>query len=121
MTAAPLSIVDPVKSIASTAYDTAWVAALSSLEDPHKTRFPSALSWITAHQDPDGSWGSLIKYEHDRVICTLAALIPLVKFGRRDSDIMQIRRGERYLWQHAHLLPNEPSELVTFELLLPSL
>src|SRR4051794_39945774 len=108
------------RSIASTAYDTAWVASLPDPVRSHLPRFPTALTWISSHQLTDGSWGSLIMYEHDRVICTLAALVPLARYGRRESDQLQVRRGERFLWQHAHLIRREPSDLVGFELLLPT-
>src|SRR3712207_5961196 len=87
-------------AIASTAYDTAWLAAVPDPSDRRDPRFPSALNWITTHQHADGSWGSAVRYEHDRIICTLAALIPLARFGRRESDRWQLQRGERYLWQH---------------------
>jgi halimadienyl-diphosphate synthase len=109
------------RAIASTPYDTAWVAAVPHPYDRRDPRFPSALAWIAANQHADGSWGSLIPYKHDRIICTLAALIPLARFGRREVDRVQIRRGERYLWQHGHLLRETPCELVGFELLLPTL
>lgn len=109
------------RSIASTPYDTAWVAAIPHPLDRRDPRFPSALNWICQHQWPDGSWGSAIPYLHDRIICTLAALIPLVCYGRRHSDYAQVLRGERYLWQNAQLLEHYPCELVGFELLLPTL
>lgn len=109
------------RPIASTAYDTAWVAAVPDPIERRDPRFPSALSWIAANQLPDGSWGSQIRYEHDRTICTLAALIALARFGRRAEDQLRLRRGERYLWQHAYRLRHEPCELVGFELLLPGL
>ncbi len=109
------------RAIASTPYDTAWVATVPAAQDRRDPRFPSALNWISANQHADGSWGSQLPYVHDRIICTLAALVPLVQFGRRDGDRLQVQRGERYLWQHAHLLHREPCELVGFELLLPTL
>ncbi|MFZ1753246.1 MAG: prenyltransferase/squalene oxidase repeat-containing protein [Caldilineaceae bacterium] len=109
------------RSIASTPYDTAWVAAIPHPAERRDPRFPTALNWISQNQWPDGSWGSSIPYLHDRIICTLAALIPLVRFGRRQVDYLQVVRGERYLWQHAHLLEQHPCELVGFELLLPAL
>lgn len=109
------------RAIASTAYDTAWVAAVPSQADRRNPRFPSALSWISRNQLADGSWGSAIPYQHDRIICTLAALIPLARFGQRETDRVQVQRGERYLWQHAHRLRHMPCELVGFELLLPTL
>lgn len=109
------------RSIASTPYDTAWVAAVPHPQDRRDPRFPTALNWIAENQWPDGSWGSEIPYLHDRIICTLAALIPLARYGRREHDRQLIRRGERYLWQNAHLLESQPCELVGFELLLPAL
>jgi halimadienyl-diphosphate synthase len=116
----PIGSTEP-RAIASTPYDTAWVAAVPHPDDRRDPRFPTALNWITTNQHPDGSWGSALPYLHDRIICTLAALIPLARFGRRELDRVQLRRGERYLWQHAHLLQRDPCELVGFELLLPTL
>lgn len=109
------------RAIASTPYDTAWLATVTDPRERRDPRFPSALTWILSNQLPDGSWGSAIPYKHDRIISTLAALIPLAQFGRRESDREQLRRGERYLWQHAHFLGRIPCELVGFELLLPTL
>lgn len=110
-----------MRAIASTAYDTAWVAGISDPRDRRDPRFPSALAWLAANQLPDGSWGSPVPYPQDRIICTLAALVSLARFGRRASDRLQVERGERYLWQHAHLVRDVPCELVGFELLLPAL
>ena len=109
------------RPIASTAYDTAWVAAIPRPDNRGKPRFPGALDWIAAHQLPDGSWGSVIAYPPDRIISTLAALVALARFGRHGSARSQIECGERYLWQHAHLLHGMPCELVGLELLLPAL
>src|ERR687892_1611026 len=78
-------------------------------------------AWLADNQLSDGSWGSSVRYEHDRVLCTLAALAPLAQFGRRDDDRRAVESGTRYLWQHGHLLGKEPVELVGFELLLPTL
>jgi len=60
-----------------------------------------------------------VRYEHDRILCTLAALAPLATFGHGAADC--VAAGTRYLWQHGHLLAGEPAELVGFELLLPAL
>jgi halimadienyl-diphosphate synthase len=107
--------------LSDTAYDTAWVAAVPAVEDRRTTRFPSSLQWLVEHQLPDGSWGGVIRYEHDRVLCTLAALVPLATFGRRATDRHAISAGTRYLWQHGHLLAGEAIRPVGFELLLPAL
>ena len=107
--------------IAPTAYDTAWLAGLPAERNRRVSRFPLALQWLADHQLPDGSWGGTVRYEHDRVICTLAALTALATLGRRDVDRARVAAGTRYLWQHGHLLGTEPTALVGFELLLPTL
>ena len=107
--------------ISGVAYDTAWLAGLPDRVDRRTSRFPTSLRWLADNQHADGSWGSSVRYEHDRILCTLAALAPLADFGRRVQDRHAVDRGTRYLWQHGHLLGREPVELVGFELLLPAL
>lgn len=107
--------------IAGVAYDTAWLAGLADREDRRTSRFPTTLRWLADNQLSDGSWGSPVRYEHDRVLCTLAALAPLAEFGRRAEDRRAVNTGTRYLWQHGHLIGREPVELVGYELLLPAL
>src|SRR5438105_3378636 len=105
--------------IAGTAYDTAWLAGVPALTGRTASHFPAALDWLVEHQWPDGSWGGAVRYEHDRILCTLAALAPLATFGHNARAWACVQRGVRYLWQHGHLLAGEPAELVGFELLLP--
>ncbi len=112
---------DEMPGLSDTAYDTAWIASVPAVDDRRSTRFPSSLQWLVEHQLPDGSWGGVIRYEHDRIMCTLAALAPLSVFGRRGTDREAITAGTRYLWQHGHLLRTESIQPVGFELLLPSL
>ncbi len=107
--------------ISGVAYDTAWLAGLPHQHDRRSSRYPTTLRWLSDNQLSDGSWGSSVRYEHDRVLCTLAALAPLAEFGRRAEDRHAVEAGTRYLWQHGHLVGREPVELVGFELLLPSL
>jgi hypothetical protein len=107
--------------ITGVAYDTAWLAGLARPEDRRTSRFPTALRWLADNQQSDGSWGSSVRYEHDRILCTLAAVAPLAEFGRRTEDRAAVDAGTRYLWQHGHLIGREPVELVGFELLLPAL
>ena len=116
-----LGAADARPGIPGTAYDTAWLASVAAPDDPHRPLFPAALQWLVEHQRPDGSWGGAIRYEHDRVLCTLAALAPLATFGRRAEDRAAVAAGTRYLWQHSHRLAAEPAELVGFELLLPAM
>lgn len=107
--------------LGASSYDTAWLASVPSENDPRVPRFPECLQWLVDHQAGDGSWGGEIPYEHDRVVCTLSALVPLATFGRRSEDARCVAAGTRYLWQRGHRLVNEPVELVAFELLLPAL
>ena len=107
--------------ITGVAYDTAWLAGLPAEPDRRTGRFPTTLRWLADNQLADGSWGSAVRYEHDRILCTLAAVAPLAEFGRRAEDHRAVDAGTRYLWQHGHLLDREPVELVGFELLLPAL
>lgn len=106
--------------IAGAAYDTAWLASVQD-GSGGVARFPSARQWLAAHQRADGSWGGALRYEHDRLLSTLAALAALASHAGQESYCASIQRGTRYLWQHSHLLAGEPVELVAFELLLPAL
>jgi hypothetical protein len=107
--------------IEGVAYDTAWLASLPDHADRRTSRFPTTLRWLADNQLSDGSWGSQVRYEQDRIVCTLAALAPLAEFGRRAEDRNAVVAGTRYLWQRGHLPGREPVELVGFELLLPAL
>ncbi|HEX2994778.1 MAG TPA: prenyltransferase/squalene oxidase repeat-containing protein [Anaerolineales bacterium] len=79
----------------STAYDTAWAARLGEVDWNLSSR---SLAWLAEHQLPDGSWGTRAPfYHHDRVICTLAAMIALTYQGRRGQDRVQIENGKRAL------------------------
>jgi halimadienyl-diphosphate synthase len=119
----PSSLLDSAQrpGISGVAYDTAWLAGVADHTDRRTSRFPTSLRWLADHQLSDGSWGGSVRYEHDRILCTLAALAPLAQFGRREDDRKAVEAGTRYLWQHGHLLGREPVELVGFELLLPTL
>ncbi|MBN1936571.1 MAG: hypothetical protein JW934_18050 [Anaerolineae bacterium] len=101
-------------------YDIAWLARLYPL-GKSSANWPDLVEWLLGHQAPDGSWGGEIVYYHDRIICTLAAVIALYenRFGWKVSE--PIQRAQSYLWHHLHLLPRDPFELVGFELLLPTL
>src|SRR4030095_9092722 len=77
--------------MASTAYDTAWVARLGEIDWFLSSH---ALHWLAENQLPDGSWGGAAPvYHHDRVLCTLSAMIALTYRGRRGHDKVQIENG----------------------------
>jgi halimadienyl-diphosphate synthase len=101
-------------------YDIAWLARLRGARNGD-VRWPDLIDWLVENQHPDGSWGGDIVYFHDRIICTLAGAIALVENGHSAAALAAVRRAERYLWQHLHLLLRDPVELVAFELLFPTL
>jgi len=101
-------------------YDIAWLARLRNSANGH-AHWPDLIEWLLENQRPDGSWGGEIVYYHDRIICTLVAAIALCENGRTQRAQKAVKRAERYLWHHLHLLPRDPFELVGFELILPTL
>jgi halimadienyl-diphosphate synthase len=109
---------------ASTVYDTAWVARLKEI-NPEMSM--CALSWVCEHQLPDGSWGALEPYYyHDRVVCTLSAMIALTYLGRRNQDKIQIERGLIALDQISAgatrgLSADPNGATVGFEMIVPTL
>jgi halimadienyl-diphosphate synthase len=110
--------------MASTAYDTAWAARLGEIDWGIGSR---SLAWLAEHQLPDGSWGALAPmYYHDRVICTLAAMIALTYRGRRGHDKVQIENGrlalERIVGGATQGLQADPNgATVGFEMIAPTL
>ena len=108
----------------STAYDTAWAARLGEIDWEICSK---SLSWLAEHQLPDGSWGALAPmYYHDRVLCTLAAMIALTYRGRRGHDKVQIENGrlalERIVGGATQGLQADPNgATVGFEMIAPIL
>jgi len=108
----------------STAYDTAWAARLGEIDWNISSK---SLSWLAENQLPDGSWGALSPmYYHDRVICTLAAMIALTYRGRRGHDKAQIENGrlalERIVGGATQGLQSDPNgATVGFEMIAPIL
>lgn len=106
------------------AYDTAWVARLGEMDWELSSR---ALSWLSEHQLPDGSWGAQEPYYyHDRLISTLAAMIALTHRGRRAQASLQIERGLLALdaitdSATGRLQSNPNGATVGFEMIVPTL
>jgi halimadienyl-diphosphate synthase len=110
--------------MASTAYDTAWAARLGDVD---WTLSRQALTWLAENQLPDGSWGAPAPlYYHDRVLCTLAAMIALSYQGRRGHDRTQIENGklalQRIVGGATQGLQADPNgATVGFEMIAPTL
>lgn len=101
-------------------YDIAWMARVPA-DGGGVVRWPDLVDWLIEHQWSDGSWGGAICYYHDRILCTLAAMIALKKHEAGADSSEAIRQGERYIWKHMHFLHRDPIELAGFELILPAL
>jgi halimadienyl-diphosphate synthase len=107
------------RPIQPTDYDTCWVARLL---DPDGTpAYPDLMRELLERQHPDGSWGGMIPYAHDRLLTTLATVLLLARFGNRRRDHEQRVAGERFIWQHARDLQYESPRTVGFEMILPTL
>ncbi len=110
--------------MASTAYDTAWAARLGEIDPALSNR---ALIWLTKNQLPDGSWGaSAPMYYHDRIVCTLSAMIALAYRGHREADKEQIAKGRLALEQiisgaTGGLSADPNGATVGFEMIAPTL
>lgn len=109
-------------SMSESAYDTAWVARVPSPSSAGEPIFPQCYDWLLRNQRPDGAWGAEIPFAHDRVICTLAALVTLASSSyRREESEPAARRAIVYLNTERPNLRDDPAETVGFELLLPEL
>lgn len=108
----------------STAYDTAWAARLGDVDSTLSRR---ALAWLAKNQLSDGTWGAPAPmYYHDRVICTLAAMIALTYQGHREHDREQVVNGklalERIVSGATGGLQADPNgATVGFEMIAPTL
>jgi halimadienyl-diphosphate synthase len=108
----------PGLQITRSPYDTAWVARLSEFDEPLGKE---ALAWLRASQLADGSWGAgELRYHHDRLICTLAAMAVL---ARHDSaqDRSRLRRASMALDSAIRGLGADPVETIGFEMIAPTL
>lgn len=101
-------------------YDVAWMARVPT-KNKDGPRWPKLIDWLIESQWLDGSWGGTIRYYHDRILCTLAAIIALKEHGTNHIANEAIVRGERYIWHNLHRLRHDPFELVGFELIFPTL
>jgi halimadienyl-diphosphate synthase len=109
-------------AMSPSAYDTAWVARLRRPDVPDEPLFPEAFDWLLRHQHEDGSWGAEVPFPHDRVVCTLAAVVTLAGSSYRKAEAeVAVRRGVLYLNRERPNLRDDPAETVGFELVLPEL
>lgn len=110
--------------ITRSAYDTAWIARLGDID---QSLSQQALNWLCENQLADGSWGAKSPQNyHDRVICTLAAMVALTRRGRRAQDRRQIERGQQALEMLSKgatrgLMADAAGEMCGFSMIMPTL
>ncbi|KAL2612025.1 hypothetical protein R1flu_023717 [Riccia fluitans] len=91
--------------VSVSAYDTAFVARISSENDVEKPQFPKSLQWIVANQHLDGSWGDTLKdWIYDRLNQTLACVVALKSWNYCDHCV---QKGVDYINLNAHKLATE--------------
>ena len=96
-------------------YDTAWLARLDNGTGSR------ALSWIRDHQHADGAWGApSVSYNHDKVICTLAAMAALLNAGYSPKS-PTIQRAARAFSKDVRGLETDHGATIGFELIVPTL
>ncbi|XP_057850327.1 ent-kaur-16-ene synthase, chloroplastic-like isoform X2 [Cryptomeria japonica] len=87
------------------AYATAWVAMVPSLDNSKLPQFPQCLSWIMENQLWDGSWGLLdLPYIKDRLSHTLACLIALRTWNVGSENV---EMGLRFIKQNIAKIASE--------------
>ncbi|PKU86964.1 Levopimaradiene synthase, chloroplastic [Dendrobium catenatum] len=106
--------------ISPSAYDTAWIARIPSLNDPNKPQFPTTLQWILKNQLKDGSWGEpSFFFLYDRLVCTLSCVLTLALWKQGEE---LITNGLHFLQTHIEGLDKEKSiRTVGFEMIFPSM
>ena len=72
--------------LGASAYDVAWLARLS---DGASVRWPQLTDWLLDNQWLDGSWGGTIRYYHDRILSTLAAVIALKEHSDGKKEVKE--------------------------------
>ncbi|PWZ28857.1 Ent-copalyl diphosphate synthase 2 [Zea mays] len=103
------------------AYDTAWVALVKSLNGDDGPQFPSCIDWIAQNQLPDGSWGDGIFFlVQDRIISTLACIIALKSWKIHDDAC---KKGLSFIAKNMWRLirDDENWTLSGFEIIFPML
>eukprot|EP00253_Pinus_taeda_P007466 PITA_07466 len=108
--------------ITPSAYDTAWVARVPSIDGVARPQFPQTVEWILKNQLKDGSWGNVSHFLlSDRLLATLSCVLALLKWKVGD---LQVQKGIEFIKSNLEGIKdeNDQDSLVTdFEIIFPSL
>jgi len=89
------AIRDGESTITPSAYDTAWVARVPSIDGSSRPQFPQTVEWILKNQLKDGSWGTESHFLlSDRLLATLSCVLALLKWKVGD---LQVEMGKNYI------------------------
>jgi hypothetical protein len=103
----------------ASAYDTAWVAMVPSLDSSQQPQFPQCLSWIIDNQLLDGSWGIPYLIIKDRLCHTLACVIALRKWN---AGIQNVETGLRFLRENIEGIVHEDEYTpIGFQIIFPAM
>ena len=88
---------DGEEMITPSAYDTAWVARIPSIDGSSgsaRAQFPQTVDWILKNQLKDGSWGTESHFLlSERLLATISCVLALLKWQVGD---LQVERGKNY-------------------------
>nr|Q4QSN4.1 RecName: Full=(E)-gamma-bisabolene synthase; Short=PmeTPS3 [Pseudotsuga menziesii]AAX07266.1 (E)-gamma-bisabolene synthase [Pseudotsuga menziesii] len=116
---------DGKEMITPSAYDTAWVARIPSIDGSSgsaRPQFPQTVDWILKNQLKDGSWGTESHFLlSEPLLATISCVLALFKWQVGD---LQVERGIEFLKSSLEKIKNESDQdsLVTdFEIIFPSM
>lgn len=103
----------------ASAYDTAWVAMVPSLDNSQQPQFPQCLSWIIDNQLSDGSWGVPHLIIKDRLCHTLACVIALRKWNAGNQNV---ETGLRFLRENIEgIVLEDEYTPIGFQMIFPAM
>ena len=84
-----------VSMITPSAYDTAWVARVPSIDGSACPQFPQTVEWILKNQLKDGSWGTELYFLlSDHLLANLSCFLAFLKWKVAD---VQVEKGKSYI------------------------
>eukprot|EP00253_Pinus_taeda_P006279 PITA_06279 len=102
--------------ITPSAYDTAWVARVPSIDGVARPQFPQTVEWILKNQLKDGSWGNVSHFLlSDRLLATLSCVLALLKWKVGDLQVQKeklslLNLGIPYNLPYVRLLQTKQKE-----------
>ncbi|XP_050230103.1 (E,E)-geranyllinalool synthase-like [Mercurialis annua] len=99
--------VDHYTLIATSAYDTAWLAMVPDNSDPSQPMFESCLNWVLTNQNQDGFWGECDGHGEPTIECLTATVACMVALKKWNVGQKMIGRGMAFIRANAENLVEE--------------